>query len=149
MDTPSKRVLWKWSLAITSAALVFLMWQCGSAFVNGRRLANGSVRHFHQQLNTEEYEEIYRSADEGFRAGQNHDQLIRLLQTVHNKLGNASDENRVNMRIDRNSHGTFITAMYKTAFANGMATETFTWTEGNGILKLYGYHIESNALLAN
>jgi hypothetical protein len=147
--TPPKRVLWKWSLAATAVILAFLMWQCGSALVQGRKLANAAVQHFHQQLNTEEYEEIYRSADEGFRTGQSHDELIKFLQAVHKKLGNAGDATQTNIRVDTNTQGTFTTTWYSTAFANGTAKETFTWTKGSGTLKLYGYHIESNALLAN
>ena len=125
------------------------MWQCSSALVQGRKLATASVRHFHQQLNAEEYEEIYREADEGFRAGQSHDELVKFLQAVHRKLGNAGHENQINIRVDTNTRGTFTTTWYNTSFVNGPASERFTWVTGGGALKLYGYHIESNALLAN
>jgi hypothetical protein len=125
------------------------MWQCGSALVQGRKLATASVRHFHQQLNAEEYEEIYRDADGGFRAGQSHDELIKFLQVVHRKLGNAGHENQVNIRVDTNARGTFTTTWYSTIFVNGTASERFTWVSSGGVLKLYAYHIESNALLAN
>lgn len=142
-----KWVLWKWSLAVTGVILLLLMWQCGSAFVQGRKQANAAVHHFHQQLNTEEYEEIYRESDDGFKAGQNHDELIEFLQAVHRKLGNAGDATRTSIRVDTNTHGTFITTWYRTAFATGSATEMFIWVESSGTLKLYGYHIQSNALI--
>jgi len=125
------------------------MWQCGSALVQGRKLATAAVRHFHQQLNAEKYEEIYREADEGFRAGQSHDELIQFLQAVHKKLGNAGDEKQVNIRVDTNTRGTFTTTWYNTTFVNGTASERFTWVKSDGALELYAYHIESNALLAN
>jgi hypothetical protein len=141
--------MWKWSLAVSAVVLVFLMWQCGSALVQGRKLATAAVRHFHQQLNAEEYEEIYREADEGFRAGQSHDELIQFLQAVHKKLGNAGDEKQVNIRVDTNTRGTFTTTWYNTTFVNGTASERFTWVKSDGALELYAYHIESNALLAN
>ena len=147
--TRPKAVLWKWSLAATVVILLFLMWQCGSALVQGRKLANAAVRHFHQQLNTEEYEEIYREADDGFKAGQSHDESIKFLQAVHKKLGDAGDEKQVSVRADTNTHGTFITTWYSTAFATGTATETFTWVKTSGTLKLYAYHIQSNALILN
>jgi hypothetical protein len=54
-----KRVLWKWSVAVTAAILLFLMWQCGSAFHEVRGLANTAVKEFHQRLNGGRYEEIY------------------------------------------------------------------------------------------
>jgi hypothetical protein len=141
------RVLWKWSLVVAAVVLIFFMWHCGSAFLEGQKLADAAMRHFHQQLNTEAYEEIYRESDEGFRAVQSHEQLIKFLQAVHRKLGSASDGRQVNMRVEVNTRGTFITAWYTTAFAGGAATETFTWTKGGGALKLYKYHIESNAFL--
>ncbi len=148
-ETPPKRVPWKWSLAVGAVVLVFLMWQCGSALVRGRKLATASVRHLHQQLNAEEYDAIYRDADEGFRAGQSHDELIKFLQVVHRELGNAVHEKQVNIRVDTNTRGTFTTTWYTTTFVNGTASERFTWVTVGGALKLYAYHIESNALLAN
>ena len=41
---PAKRVLWKWSAAATVLILAFLMWQCGSALLQGRKLADVAVR---------------------------------------------------------------------------------------------------------
>ena len=145
--TPRMRVLWKWSLVVAAVVLIFFMWQCGSAFLQGQKLANAAVRHFHEQLNTEAYEEIYRSSDERFRAAQSHDQLIMFLQAVHRKLGNAGRESQVNMSVNATTGGTFITTWYTTAFTGGSASESFTWTKGGGGLKLCRYHIESNALV--
>jgi len=142
-------VLWKWSVAAAAVILVFLMWRCGSALVQGRKLANAAVQHFHEQLNAEEYEGIYVDADDGFRAGQTHDELIKFLQAVHKKLGNAGDTTQSNIRVDSNTRGTFTTTSYKTTFANGAATESFTWVTSGGALKLYRYYIESNALITN
>jgi len=112
------------------------------------RSAQGSRKEV-LKLNAEEYEEIFREADEGFRAGQSHDELIKFLQAVHRKLGNADHENQVNIRVDTNARGTFTTTWYNTTFVNGIASERFTWVTGGGVLKLYAYHVESNALLAN
>src|SRR5438874_1274948 len=129
-----KRVLWRWSVGVTAVVFIFLMWRCGSALVQGRELANTAVRNFHQQLNAEEYEEIYHEADEGFRAGQSHDELMNFLQAVHKKLGNAGDTTQVSIRVDTNTHGTFATTWYNTTFVNGTATEMFTWVNRSGAL---------------
>ena len=146
---PSKRVLWKWSAAATALILVFLMWQCGSALVQGRKLADAAVRHFHQQLNAGDYEGIYREADQGFGGSQGHDESIRFLQAVHQKLGVAGTETRLNIRVETNPGGTFLTTQYSTLFAAGAATEMFTWVKSSGTLKLNGYHIQSKALVLN
>jgi len=142
----SKRVLWKWSATLTVLVLVFLMWRCGTALVQGRKLADAAVRQFHERLNAGNYEEIYREADNGFR-GENHDDSIRFLGAVHNKLGLAGTATQINVRVDTNTHGTFLTTQYSTAFATGTATEMFTWIKSSGTLKLYGYHIQASTPL--
>ena len=143
----SKPALWKWSAALTVFILALLMWRCGSALLQGRKLADASARQFHERLNAGDYEDIYLGAGEGFRAGQSHDDSIRFLETVHKKLGLAGPETRLNVRVDTNTHGTFLTAQYSTAFAAGAATETFTWMQSGSTLKLYAYHIQSNTLI--
>src|SRR5664280_916606 len=82
-----KRVLWKWSLAITAVIVLFLAWQCGSGILQGRKLAGAAVQHFHQQLNGGQYEEIYREADEGFTQSGKQEELVKFLNAVHVKLG--------------------------------------------------------------
>lgn len=142
-----KRVLWKWSLAVSGLILLFLAWQCGSAFREGRSLANAAVREFHKKLNQGQYEEIYREADEGFSRPGKHDQLVRFLEAVHVRLGNADVANLANMRVNASTGGTFIVAQYNTTFDHGSAVETFTWIRSSGALKLSGYNIQSNAPL--
>jgi len=124
------------------------MWQCGSALVEGRKLADAAVRHFHQQLNAGDYENICREADQGF-VSQGHDESIRFLEAVHRKLGLAGTETRLNIRVETNPGGTFLTTQYNTMFAAGTATEMFTWVKSGGTLKLNGYHIQSNVLILN
>ena len=125
------------------------MWQCGSALVQGRKLADAAVRRFHEQLNAGDFEGIYRDADQGFKTDQGHDESIRFLEAVHRKLGLAGPETRLNLRVETNPGGTFLSTQYATAFAAGTATETFIWVKSGGMLKLNGYHIESNALILN
>jgi hypothetical protein len=123
------------------------MWQCGSTFVQGRKLADAAVRRFHEQLNAGDFEGIYRDADQAFKTDLGHDESIRFLQAVHQKLGLAGSETRLNIRVETNPGGTFLTVGYSTMFAAGQATESFTWVKSDGTLKLDGYHIQSNALI--
>jgi hypothetical protein len=148
-SAPSKRVLWKWSVPLIALILVFLMWQCGSALMQGRKVADAAVRHFHQQLNVGDYESICREADQEFRTGQSHDDLIGFLEAIHRKLGLSGAETQLNIRVDTNTRGTFLTTQYNTAFAAGNATEMFTWAKTGGTLKLRAYHIQSNALIVD
>lgn len=105
------------------------------------------MRAFHQELNGSHYEEICRDADDGFSQGEKHDELLRLLEAVHRKLGDASDESQTSMNVNATTDGTFITADYNTRFVQGQAIETFTWIKSGGTLKLYGYNIQSKVLL--
>lgn len=141
-----QRSVWKWFLGAVVIALLFLMWQCGSA-LRDRNLADAAVLHFHGQLNSGQYEDIYREADRDLSQEAKHDELVRLLQAVHTKLGNVGTEKLLSITVNTTTNGgTFTVTQYQTAFARGSAIETFTWRKHNGALKLYGYNIQSNDL---
>ena len=142
-------MLWKWSLALTGVLLAFLLWQCGSALRQGQTLAGPAVKEFHRELNAGQYDEIYRKADQGLAGEDKHDELVKFLQGVHTKLGDASVATQINIRVNATTFGSSIVAQYNTTFARGAAVETFTWVKRSGTLKLYGYDIRSNALVAN
>jgi hypothetical protein len=146
---PRVRVLWKWSLAALAAFIAFGAYQCGTALYQGRGLSGAAVRHFHQQLNAAQFEAICNEAGEGFSAPEKRDELTKLLSAVHRKLGDAGDSSLFNIRVNVEPGGTFLTADYNTSFARGPATETFTWKKNGTTLKLYGYNIQSNALIVD
>jgi hypothetical protein len=89
-----RRVLWKWSLTLTAAVLVFMMWQCESALNLGSESADQAAQRFHDHLNRGEFDEICREADSAFSQGEKHDEVVRFLEQVHRKLGNAGGEAR-------------------------------------------------------
>jgi hypothetical protein len=142
-----QRVLWKWSVAVTAAILLFLMWQCGSALYHARALSNTAIREFHQHLNSGQYEQIYLTADQGFAQEDKHDELVRFLEAVHRRFGDARTENLINVNVNATTDGTFIVAQYNTTFAQGSATETFSWLKRWGTLKLHGYRIQPNGFI--
>lgn len=142
-----KGVVWKWSIAITVLVLGFLMWQCGSALLAGSKLSNSAVQQFHDEFNRSEYGQIIDAADEGFRTGMTRDELMRFLQAIHTRLGNAGQSNFTNVTVQANQEGTFLITVYQTKFDHGDAIETFTWIKGKGKLFLSGYKIRSSALV--
>lgn len=142
-----KSILWKWSIAITVVVLGFLAWQCGSALLAGRGLSNAAVKHFHEQLNEEQYEQIFAAADDGFQRSADREETIKFLQAVHRKLGSAEQTNLRNITVQATGAGTFVIASYITKFKNGEGTEQFTWTKTDGQLKLHGYNVQSKALV--
>jgi hypothetical protein len=146
----SKRTgaLWKWSLAITLAVSIFYAWQCGSAFVNGRALADTAVREFHEEFNQGRYQDILSGANKDF-SGQvtNNEDPVKFFSGLHAKLGDAGPGTLVSMKIDVGSGATLIVCEYNTNFADGSAVETFTWKKTGDRLTLYGYNVESSAIL--
>jgi hypothetical protein len=144
---PPKRILWKWSLAIAAIVLLFLMWQLGSALYSGPKLSDTAVQRFHDELNRGQYDEICREGDEGFHQGERHDDLLRFLQLVHTRLGNLEISKQVNLHVKAGTGGTFLTSQYSSHFTQGQAMETFTWRKQGGTLTLYGFSVQSKALL--
>jgi hypothetical protein len=143
-----KGVLWKWSLAITAVVLALFIWQCGSAIQAGRKLSNAAVQHFHEQLNGDQYGVIIDEADDGFRHnGTTREETMRFFQVVHAKLGNAGESRLSNITVQTMPGGTFVVTVYQTKFDRGQAIESFRWIKKSGELLLYGYNIQSNALI--
>jgi hypothetical protein len=136
-----KQLSWRWVQGVTAAVSLLIVWQCSSGLIQGRRLTNAAVQHFHQQLNAGQYIEIFRQADAGFTEDKTEEDLVKFLQAVHTKLGDAGAVSLNSIRVNTAMNGTFTTAQYKTTFARGSAVETFTWKKSDGTLRLYGYNI--------
>jgi hypothetical protein len=116
---------------------------------SGTSLGQPAVQAFHAKLNAGKHEEIYQEADAPFTGTGIHDELVKFLAAVHTKLADAGVTNQVNIFVNATTSGTSIVTRYDQTFARGTAVETFTWTKKSGNLKLYGYHVESNALVEN
>jgi hypothetical protein len=147
--TRLKRVLRKWSLGVTAVLMTYLMWQCSSGLLQGRALSNAAVEHFHEQLNSGQYQEIFDEADDAFRASDNQQELLKFLAAVHAKLGAAGSESLSNIQVNANTNGTFVTTRYTTVFTRGQAFESFTWVKRGDRLNLYRYNVQSKALIMN
>jgi hypothetical protein len=147
VNAPRKRVLWKWSIAITVVVLGFLMWQCGSALIAGRGLSNVAVQQFHAQLNEEQYQQIFADADDAFQRSANKEETINFLQSVHRKLGKAELASLTNITVQATAGRTYVIAAYTTKFERGEAAEKFTWTKTEGQLKLHGYNVQSKVFI--
>jgi hypothetical protein len=147
--TPPKRKLWKWSLAAAGLFLIFLMWRCGSALIEGREFSNQAVGRFHERFNRGQYNEIWEASDEDFKTPQTESEWEALMDGVHRKLGDAGPVYFHHINANANTDGTFVTVVYNTTFARGWAVETFIWRKDNGEFKLHGYNVQSKALVLN
>jgi hypothetical protein len=145
---PDKRSLWKWLLGGGIVFAIFLMWQCGSLLNQGRSLSNSAVDEFHARLNQGDYDAIYSIADDDFRRATNHVDFVKLMETVHTKLGEAVSANLQNISFNSTASRTFFTAHYNSSFLQGSALETFIWSKTRNGVRLYRYHIQSDVFTA-
>lgn len=147
LTIPRVRMRWKWSLIALALLLGYGSYQCGTGMYQGWKLSKTAVWHFHEQMNNGQFEAIYQEADPGFTQGGERNMWVKFLGAVHRKLGDAGETNLVNLRVNAETTGTYVTAEFNTKFARGPATETFTWKKDGSALKLHGYNIQSNDLI--
>jgi Protein of unknown function (DUF4019) len=120
---------------------------CGSS--KKIQLAKDSVGMFHAQLDTEQYSTIYKTADDKFHAAISEAEFVKLLQAVHNKLGTVKESNLRNTGVAWYAgQGYTVTLVYDTRFSDGSGAEQFVWRVKDNQPTLYGYHINSNDLIA-
>jgi|SRR5258708_7620840 len=127
--------------------LGYLMWQCGSGLLAGRNLSNAAVQQFHDELNDEQFQQIFDDADDGFQQSGHKEETIKFLEAVHRKLGKAQHANLANLMVQATPGGTYIMAAYTTKFEHGEADEKFVWTRKGGQLKLHGYNVQSKVFV--
>jgi|ERR1051326_4122479 hypothetical protein len=141
----------KWGLVIILALFVlssgFMLWQCGSGMAEGRRMANASVEHFHDQLNAGQFDQIYAESDARFQSAGSKLDILKLFEAIHRKLGNTKSQTLSFWNMNATTSGFFITVTYDTSFERGSGQENFTWVKVGNKLSLVGYHIQSNALI--
>ena len=120
---------------------------CGSS--KNVQLAKDSVGMFHAQLDTEQYSTIYKTADDKFHGAISEAEFVKLLQAVHNKLGTVKESNLRNTGVAWYAgQGYTVTLVYDTKFSDGNGAEQFVWHIKDNQPTLYGYHINSNDLIA-
>jgi hypothetical protein len=142
-------VLRKWWFWVGMAVLLVIVWELGSSLLIARRLSNNAVARFHQEINQGDYDAIWADADDGFRIGGTKDQLVGVLQKIHDKLGNSSSATLFNIQVNANTRGSFVVATYNSKFATGPAQERFIWKKTSNNVKLYRYDVQSKALMGN
>lgn len=109
--------------------------------------ANWGVVHFHEMLDGQQFDAIYDQSSEDLKKVATKADMVALLAAVHRKLGNMKSTARQTWNINYNTGGTFVSAFYKTTFAEGEAQEQFVFRVEGKTAQLAGYHISSNALI--
>ena len=126
-----------------------LLSSCGSSAKNVE-LAQQGVELFHAQFDTEQFTAIYASCDEKFHGATREADFVKLLDAVHRKLGTVQQSNLRSTGVAWFAgQGATVTLVYETKFTEGIGSEKFVWHVKDGGAALYGYNINSNALITN
>ena len=148
-QTPSKSkwISWKWTVVAIVLLFGYFAWQCGSGLSAGASLSDDAVRHFHAQLDAQEFDDIVSQSDQAFQNSDSHAEIVKFLSGVHAKLGASRSFNRANLFVNATTGGTFIKVTYSSAFEQGNAVEAFTWKKEGGHVKLVRYDVNSKVFL--
>ena len=110
-------------------------------------LSRGAVTHFHQQLDQQKFDDIYKEAAPDFQKATSQDQFVAIASAVHRKLGVVKDATQTSVNVNFDLSGTQVVAVYSTKFNDGDAIEKFTWKIAGAKAVLVGYDINSAALI--
>jgi hypothetical protein len=113
-----------------------------------KKSAEQAVLTFRSQMDSEQYDDIYKNADAGFRENQTQDEIVSFLRAVHNKLGKVVSASPrgfgVNTAI---GSGTRVALSYETRFEGGKGAEEFVWHVTGGKTLLIRYSVTSLELV--
>jgi hypothetical protein len=141
----SDRKVLLWSLLATAVIVALLLGRCGWSIYQSAQASDRSVAEFHKKLNSEQYQDLYATADSSFKNNGKKGELEDFLRTVHEKLSDAANFRNINVNVTL--AGKFVTGIYQSKFTRGEAVETFTWRLEGKRLLLVGYNVQSRELL--
>jgi hypothetical protein len=132
--------------ALIPIITLFMFIGCAS-MTKGKAAAESAVTRFHQQLNGEQYDEIYAQSDEKFRGAVKDADSKALFEAVHRKLGNVKNATPSGWRINAATGGTFVSLTYSTEFTEGNGEEQFVFLISGARASLVNYNINSPLLI--
>ena len=129
-------------LVLLAFVVVVVLWSCSRSMYHDYRLTSVAVERFHRQLNNQDYDGIYEEASDEFRNAGTHADEVKVLDTIHQKMGNAGNVSSAGFHVNwRNGH-VFVDEVFKTQFVLGEAQESFVWIVQDQP-RLVGYHVDS------
>ena len=112
-----------------------------------KKAAEQAVVDFHEMLDASQFDAIYVGSAQDMKNAVKQEEFVTFLQAVHKKLGNLKSTVPQGWRINYQTSGTFVALGYETHFAEGDATEEFTYRVDSNKATLVGYHVNSMALI--
>lgn len=133
------------NILVFLAAISLLFAGCGAS--KGKETAEKAVGEFHEQLDKENFKEIYSGTHADFKAASTEGDFVARLDAVHSKLGKLEKSDQAGSRVNRSRLKTNVVLTYNTKFSEGDARETFTYRIDGDHAQLYDYDIKSQALI--
>jgi hypothetical protein len=135
-----------WAARLTRLGLTALLVAATAcAGIAAKGTAEDAVARFHQQLDGEQFDQIYGATDQLFKNAMTPVQFTEMLTTIHRKVGRvvSSTQTSFYSRDEAGTNpGSYISLTYDTQFADGLYTESFNWrVAGTGVM-LVGYRID-------
>ena len=126
-------------------ALLLTAGACG--ITKHKENAELAVAKFHQQLNAEQYHEIYVQSDKLFQESATESDIVALLGAVHAKLGTVKNATAQGWHVNATPTGTFVTLGYEVEFSEGKGTEQFAFKMNGNQALLVNYNVNSPLLI--
>jgi len=77
-----------------------LVWKVGKSTYQDYQIASAAADHFHQQLNTGDYDHIYESATDEFRRWGKREDPNRFFDNIRQKMGNAGTPSSLGFHVN-------------------------------------------------
>ena len=133
------------TIALLAVATSLVVSGCG--VVKGKEAAEKAVTEFRERFEKRDFAQIYSASHPDFKAASTETDFVALLDAIHRKLGTLQKSDQTNWNINSFNLKTNVILTYKTTFAEGDAVETFNYRIDGDDAVLFGYNINSNALI--
>jgi len=139
------------NLITAAAALcaIFIVGLACKGYTEGKPAAEKAVTEFHSMLDEGRFDEIYDASAEAFKEAASREEMLKLLNAVHSKLGNVKSSTATRWQVGNYNLQTSVTLVEETTFEKGKGVETFTFFVDGDRAELAGWHINSNDFITN
>lgn len=132
---------------LSSLACLLLLTPSCKDMTQGKGLADAAIIDFHKQFNEQKFKEIYAGAHPDLKAKAKEEDFVKLLETMHRKLGKQVKSTDATWRVNSFNFKTNAMVGQDTEFEQGKGTETFTYLISDGKATLAGYYINSSDMM--
>ena len=115
----------------------------------GKPAAEASIVKFHAMLDEAKFAEIYDEADDAMKEKTSQQDMFKLFNAVHTKLGLVKKTSNKTWRAQNYNLTSYVEMVQDTEFEKGSGTEKFTFIMHDKEAVLAGYFIESLDMMTN